>query len=125
MFHSNSNLITGAQGYDEAGLVIRAIDVTAGTHTGTVSLKQGKTGQLVDLLDQLTDSTDGPLNILDSNYDDITSMIDEKIAFEQERISTYATRLRTRFAKVDSLLSTYSQQQSSLTSLIDQLSSSS
>lgn len=125
IWHSNSNLITGSHGYDEAGLVIKAIDVTAGTHTGTVSLKQGKTGELVDLLGELTDSTDGPLHILDENYDDITAMIDDKIAFEQRRIATYASNLRKRFAKVDSLLSTYNQMQTQLTSSIDQLSSSS
>jgi flagellar hook-associated protein 2 len=123
-WHSNSNLITGAHGYDEAGLVIKAIDVTAGTHTGTVSLKQGKTGELVDLLGELTDNTDGPLHILDENYDDITAMIDDKIAFEQRRIATYASNLRKRFSKVDSLLSTYNQMQTQLTSSIDQLSSS-
>lgn len=124
LWHSNSNLITGSHGYDEAGLVIKAIDVTAGTHTAQVSLKQGKTGELVDLLGELTDSTDGPLHILDENYDDIVAMIDDKISFEQERIANYATRLRTRFAKVDSLLSTYSQMQTQLTSAVDQLSSS-
>lgn len=123
IFHSNSNLITGAHGYDEAGLVIKAIDVSAGTHTGTVSLKQGKTGQLSDLLDQLTDSTDGPLTILDNNYDDITAMIDDKIVFEQTRIANYASRLRKRFAKVDSMLSVYDKMQNQLDSAIKQLSS--
>ena len=125
LWHSNSNLITGAHGYDEAGLVIKAIDVTTGTHTGTVSLKQGKTGELVDLLAQLTDSSDGPLHILDENYDDITAMIDDKIAFEQRRISTYASNLRKRFALTDSLLSRYNQMQTQLSSQIEQLSSSS
>ncbi|WP_029460011.1 flagellar filament capping protein FliD [Solidesulfovibrio alcoholivorans] len=125
LWHSNSNLITGAHGYDEAGMVIKAIDVTAGTHTGTVSLKQGKTGELMDLLAQLTDNTDGPLHILDENYDDITHMIDDKIAFEQRRIDTYASNLRKRFAKTDALLSRYNQMQNQLTSQINQLSSSS
>lgn len=123
MYNSNSNLITGAYGYDEAGLVIKAITVSPGTHTGTVALKQGKTGELVDLLDQLTDSKDGPLHILDDNYDDITAMIDDKISYEQRRISTYASNLRKRFAKVDSLLSTYNQMQTQLSSAISQLSS--
>lgn len=123
IWHSNSNLITGAHGYDEAGLVIKAIDVTAGTHTGTVSLKQGKAGEIVDLLDQLTDQTEGPLHILDENYDDITAMIDDKIAFEQRRIATYASNLRKRFALVDSMLSTYDQMQNQLDSQIEQLNS--
>ncbi|BAH73889.1 flagellar filament capping protein FliD [Solidesulfovibrio magneticus] len=123
MFNSNSNLITGAHGYDEAGMVIRVVDTTPGTHTGEVGLKQGKAGQLSDLLGELTDSQDGPLHILDDNYDDITAMIDDKIAYEQRRISTYASNLRKRFAKVDSMLGTYDQMQSQLESQIKQLSS--
>ena len=125
MFSSNSNLITGQHGYGEAGMVIRVVDTTPGTHTGEVGLKQGKAGQLSDLLGELTDSQDGPLHILDDNYDDITAMIDDKIAYEQRRISTYASNLRKRFAKVDSMLGTYDQMQSQLESQIKQLSSSS
>lgn len=125
MFNSNSNLITGSHGYGEAGMVIRVVDTTPGAHTGEVALKQGKAGQLSDLLGELTDSQDGPLHILDDNYDDITAMIDDKIAYEQRRISTYASNLRKRFAKVDSLLGTYDQMQSQLSSQIKQLSSSS
>lgn len=124
-FHSNSNLITGQHGYPEAGIVIRAINTTAGVHTGEVALKQGKAGQLSDLLDQLTDETDGPLHILDDNYDDITAMIDDKIAFEERRITTYAANLRKRFSKVDALLGTYDQMSAQLTSQIKQLSTSS
>ena len=122
-FNSNSNFITGRAGYPEAGIVIRAIDTSLGTHTGEVALKQGKAGQLSDLLDELTDETDGPLHILDNNYDDITAMIDDKISFEQRRISTFAANLRKRFAKVDSLLGTYNQMQTQLTSAVDKLSS--
>ncbi|HML55853.1 MAG TPA: flagellar filament capping protein FliD [Solidesulfovibrio magneticus] len=123
LFQSNSNLITGAHGYGEAGMVIRVVDTTPGTHTGEVALKQGKAGQLSDLLGELTDSQDGPLHILDDNYDDITAMIDDKIAYEQRRISTYASNLRKRFAKVDSMLGTYDKMQSQLESQIKQLSS--
>jgi len=123
IFHSNSSLITGQHGYDEAGLVINCIDVTAGTHTGTISLRQGKMGELSGIVDDLLDPTNGPLVILDENYDDIVAMIDDKIAFEQTRISNYATRLRTKFAKVDALLGTYSDQEDALSSYIDQLNS--
>ncbi|EKO39421.1 MAG: flagellar capping protein [Solidesulfovibrio magneticus str. Maddingley MBC34] len=125
IFSSNANTITGQHGYDEAGMVIRIVDTTPGAHTGEVGLKQGKAGQLSDLLGELTDSQDGPLHILDDNYDDITAMIDDKIAYEQRRISTYASNLRKRFAKVDALLGTYDQMQTQLSSQIKQLSSSS
>ena len=123
LFSSNSSLITGQHGYDEAGLVINCIDVTAGTHTASASLRKGKMGELADVVDELTDPMNGPLVILDENYDDIVAMIDDKIAFEQTRISNYATRLRTKFAKVDALLGTYSDQEDALSSYIDQLSS--
>jgi flagellar hook-associated protein 2 len=123
LFHSNSNIITGQHGYDEAGLAINCIDVTAGTHTGTVNLRKGKAGELVDVLDELIDPLNGPLVILDKNYDDIVSMIDDKIAFEKTRISNYSKRLRTKFAKVDALLGTYSNQQTALSSYIDKLNS--
>jgi flagellar hook-associated protein 2 len=124
-FHSNSNLITGKFGYGEAGMVIRVVDVTAGTHTGEVALKQGKAGQISTLLDQLTDEANGPLHILDKNYTDITKMIDQKIASEQRRVSTFAAHLRKRFAKVDSLLGTYDKIQNQLASQIKQLTGSS
>ena len=124
-FGSNANTITGQHGYDEAGMVIRVVDTTPGVHTGEVGLKQGKAGQLNDLLGELTDAQDGPLHILDSNYDDITSMIDNKISYEQRRIATYAANLRKRFAKVDALLGTYDQMQTQLTAQVKQLSSSS
>jgi len=123
VFHSNSNTITGQHGYPEAGLVIRAIDTSAGVHTGQAALKQGKAGQLNDLLGELTDETDGPLHILENNYDDITAMIDNKIAFEERRIATYAANLRKRFSKVDALLGTYDQMQTQLTSAVDKLNS--
>jgi flagellar hook-associated protein 2 len=121
---NGTTTLTGAYGYDEQGIVIKCIDKTANsTITGTVSLKQGKVGELIDVLDDLTDSNDGVLNIIDDNYDDIVDMIDDKIVFEQTRIANYESRLRTRFAKVDSMLSTLSDQQSAVTSMIDQLSS--
>lgn len=125
MFSSNSSLITGTYPNSEAGLVLNCIDTTPNsTITGTVSLRQGKVGELINVLSQLTSSTEGPLNILDENYTDIVKMIDNKISYEQTRISNYASRLRTKFAKVDSLLSKYTAQQTALTSYINQLTSS-
>lgn len=121
---NGTTTLTGAYGDDEQGLVIKCIDTTPNsTITGTASLKQGKVGELIDVLDELTDSNDGALNIIKNNYDDIVDMIDDKIAYEQTRIANYESRLRTKFAKVDSMLSTLSDQQTAVQSLIDQLSS--
>lgn len=50
-------------------------------------------------------------------------MIDEKIAYEQRKISQYAVSLREWFIKIDSLLGTDTEMQKQLTSAIDKLSS--
>ncbi|MGE4553623.1 MAG: flagellar filament capping protein FliD [Desulfovibrionaceae bacterium] len=115
--------ITGAAGTDEAGLVISAIDLTAGTHTGSVSIKQGKFGELVDELDTLTSSETGTLKILEDNYDDIMDMIDEKIDFEQNRIDKMETNLREKYSRLEATLGEYENIQTMLESQISQLSS--
>lgn len=122
---NGATTLTGAYGDNEQGLVLKCIDTTPNsTITGRASLKQGKVGEMIDVLDELSDSNSGALNIIDHNYDDIVDMIDTKIVYEQTRIANYESRLRTKFAKVDSMLSTLSNQQSAVTSMIDKLSSS-
>lgn len=116
--------ITGASGYDEAGLVIQLDNQTLNsTMTGTVSLKLGKAGEMIKKLKELTSSTDGPLHILEENYGDITNGIDEKIERETTRIATLKKRLQDRYARLDVLLGRLNQQQTQLTSAITQLSS--
>lgn len=122
---NGSALLTGSYGTDEQGLVIKCIDTTPNsTITGTASLKQGKVGELIDVLDALSDGNQGALNIVKNNYDDIVDMIDEKILYEQTRIANYEARLRKKFAKVDTMLGNLSSQQTALNNLIDQLSKS-
>ncbi|HBR07169.1 MAG TPA: flagellar hook protein [Desulfovibrio sp.] len=117
--------ITGASGTAEAGLAIRLDTHTAGsTYQGVVTLKLGKTGELAKELKDLTNSTDGPLAILEDNYKDITDSIDDKIAYEEDRLSKYESNLKDKFSRLDTLLGYYEQIASQLTSSIDQLSSS-
>jgi len=95
------------------------------TYTGTVSLKQGKAGEMVDTLQDLTSTTDGPLSILEDNYGDIMTDIDDKITREKKRLATMKTRLQAQYARLDSLLNKLTNTQSQLTSTISKLSSSS
>ena len=115
--------VTGASGFDEAGMVIQVNTQSPNTTmTGTVSLKQGKAGEMVDKLAQLTSTSDGPLHILQENYGDITKSIDDKIDRETTRIATMKQNLQDKYAKVDALLQQLTQEQTQLTSSITQLS---
>lgn len=109
---------------DGAGMVLNLDNHTANqTFTGTVNIKLGKTGEMVEKLKQLTSETDGPLKILEDNYGDITKSIDEKIAREKTRLATLKTNLQNQYARLDALLNTLTQKQNQLTSTIASLTS--
>jgi flagellar hook-associated protein 2 len=122
-FSSNSALITGAAGYDEAGLVVKVNNLTDGTYSHNVNLRLGKTGELVNELTDLTNSDTGPLNILQKNYVTISDNIQKKIDYENKRISALERHMRDMYSRLDTLLGKYSQMQSQLNSQIVQLTS--
>lgn len=122
-FSSNSSLITGAAGYDEAGIVVKVNNLTDGTYTHNVNLRLGKTGELADELTDLTNSDTGPLNILQKNYVTISDNIQKKIDYENKRISALERHMRDMYSRLDTLLGKYSQIQASMNSQIAQMSS--
>ena len=116
--------ITGLTG-DAAGLVVQLENhALNSTFTGTVDLKLGKAGQLGESLKALTSSTDGPLAILEDNYGDIMTSIDDKIERETQRLAKLKSRLQAQYARLDSLLNTLTNTQTQLTSSIAALSDS-
>ncbi|BBD08637.1 flagellar filament capping protein FliD [Desulfovibrio ferrophilus] len=115
--------MTGPSGTDMAGLVINAVNLSAGTYTGEVRLKLGKAGQMVETLDEITSTVDGPLHILEDNYQDIIDDIDKKIDYETDRITRMERMTRSRFARLESTLSYYDSMMKSLDSQISSLSS--
>ncbi len=121
IFNSNSSTITGQGGYNEAGMVLNVTNLTDGTYSHTVNLRQGKAGELVDRLADLTNSETGPLAILEDNYTTISDNIQTKIDYENKRIAQMETRLRDKYSRLDTLLGKYSSLQTSLQSQIDQL----
>jgi flagellar hook-associated protein 2 len=121
IFHSNSSYITGQNGFNEAGLLIQVNNLTNGTYSHNVYLKNGKLVDLSSQLTQLTDSTNGPLAVIETNYDSIISDIQTTIDDQQTRIQQMATNLQNEFSKLDALLGTYSQMQTSLTNEASQL----
>lgn len=115
--------ITGAAGTPEAGMVIQVDNHADGNYSADISLKLGKIPQLVDELERLTSSTDGPLKILKDNYNDIMDQIDEKIASEAVRLEKKERILKNKFARLEALLGQYEQINTQLSSSISQLSS--
>jgi flagellar hook-associated protein 2 len=118
----NGNTILG-QGKDnpENGLLLEIKNLTDGSYSGTSSMKLGKTGELINNLNDLTDGKTGPLAILKDNYDDITDMIDKKIDYEEDRITLMESRLRKRYARLDATLGYYDKLSTALASQIKKL----
>jgi flagellar hook-associated protein 2 len=116
----DGDTLTGASGYPEYGLAVR-VNLTDGTHTGTVRLKLGVNGQLSEKLEDLLSATSGPVNILIDNYQDIIENIDEKIAFEQRRVESYRQRLIQQFSRLEAVLSELNDQANYLAGQIQKL----
>lgn len=123
-YDSSTGQITSLSG-DSKGLAIRVNSLVNGSYSGTVSLKVGKSTELIDEIDRLTDTTDGTLHILEDNYDDIIDNIQKKIESEERRLSNKERELRNRFARLEATLSNYNGIQTSLQNQIKQLGSSS
>lgn len=118
--------ITALDG-DAKGLAIRLDNTTAGTHSGQIAIKVGKTGEMIEELEELTKPFNeftfegGPLAVLQNNYNDIMSSIDKKIDYENNRIAKMEKNLRLKFARLDALLGQYDLKQGQLSAAIAQL----
>ena len=72
-------------------------------------------------LDDLTDSEDGPMNVLIDNYEGIIDNIDSKVEREERRVALVEDRLTQQFARLEATLAILAGQETYLQSLIDQL----
>lgn len=117
------NQITGVAGTDMSGLAIDVVNLSAGSYSGEVRLKLGKAGEMAMSLQQITSTVDGPLHILEDNYQDIMDNIDKKIEYETERITRMERTTRDKFARLEATLSQYDSIMKSLESQITSLSS--
>ncbi len=106
------------------GLALEIINLEAGSYSGNVQIKSGKAEELSQEIKKLTDPTTGTLEILKDNYQDIMDSIDDKIAYEERRLTLLERTLRLRFANLEAVLGTYDNIATQLSSQIDSLSSS-
>ncbi len=114
--------LTGASNEDESGLAINVDNTADGTYAGTVYLKQGKIGQLVDSLEDMT-STEGTLQIMEDSYQDVLNQLSQSISKEEDRLDLVESRLRTRYSNLETLLTSYDNLSSTIDSLLSSLSS--
>lgn len=132
-----SNYFSVASG-DAKGTAIYIDNLEPGTHTGNLSIKTG----LIDTVDQFMQaeltyvdtgdsinddsialkSQNGGLMILQANYLDIMESIDVKIEREQDRLEVWEQHQKDKFARLQTLLSQYSNTQAQLQSQLAQLS---
>ncbi len=120
----SDNILTSMKGGSK-GLAITVDNLTEGTHTGTIRLKNGKIPQLSSMLETFTDSTTGSLTILEDNFQETIETLTEQMANEQQRLQHYEQEQRAKFARLESTLGYYNSIQKMLESQIKQLSSSS
>ena len=128
------------------GLAISIDDLTEGSHTGQVRIKQGLVQTVKSFLDKelkyndVNISANAPADVIDaqlslksengammtlkSNYAKIMSNIDNSISKEQTRLETWYNRQKTIFANLETLLSELNAQQESLESQLKQLGNS-
>jgi flagellar hook-associated protein 2 len=110
------------------GIVLDVYDLSPGqTFTGSVSVKQGKINEILGKLDG-TDGwlgEDGPLRVLEKNYQTVIQNIEEKIMKEDARLEKWERNMRTRFANLEATLTKYNQINEDLKSQIASLNNNS
>lgn len=120
---ASGDMITGANGYPEAGLAIK-INTAAGTYDEYVRVQEGLNGLFSSELDDLLSASAGPVNILIKNYNDIIDSIDDKIGTEERRLESLRDRLTKQFSLLESLLAELNEQSDYLSKLSSTSSSS-
>lgn len=120
-----TKIVATGEGNPARGLSLEVINLTAGSYSGSVQIKSGKTEELIQEIKKLTDPLSGTLEILKDNYQDIMDSIDEKIAYEERRLALLEKNLRLRFANLEAVLGNYNNISTQISSQIKSLSGSS
>ncbi|KPJ65420.1 MAG: hypothetical protein AMJ43_10790, partial [Coxiella sp. DG_40] len=120
----SGNVITGDSTFDDNGNPVypeNALQLTAPT-TGTpsstiyatVRVKQGFTGAIEDALDRMLKATTGLVQIDQKYVDYQIKELQERIEFEQYRLTKRENRLIARFARLEKTLALLQQQMGAL-----------
>jgi len=102
---SGNYFLTGQAGYAEEGLAVHiTYTANSGTHSATISLKNGVFRKVGQTLSDFTNTLSGPFNVLIDNYSDVIDGISKKIESEEDRLSKYEEMLKQKYARLESIL---------------------
>jgi len=102
--YGKGKYLTGATGFDEAGLKISTTTTAAGGK-GYIYVSTGIAAQLNTQLDYITDPNEGSIAYRNNAYQDIIDDIDEQIEIKEERLLDMEEMLRKQFVNLEVLLS--------------------
>ncbi|WP_027178640.1 flagellar filament capping protein FliD [Maridesulfovibrio bastinii] len=92
---------------DANGLYLNCVESDDGTYNATISVKQGKCGELADLFTSMTDVTSGSIPLLIKSYDESITNLENNIYTEEARLDSLETELNRKYAALDEMLSYY------------------
>lgn len=129
--NGNGKYTAGSDAGDAKSLSIQIDNLTPGTHTGKISIQQGKVGEMETFLaaelryNKADPKNNGSIMVLKENYKGIMDNIDKKIEKEEERIIKWERRQRLEYSRLETLLGNYERQMSSMQSQLGGLNSGS
>lgn len=118
----DGNTLLAGSGCNANGLHLEITDLSDGSHSATVSVKQGKCAELSDAITSMTDPETGTLPIMIDNYKTTLTSLENQIYNEEKRLDTLRTELTRKYAVLDSLLATYSTLSDQLATQLESLS---
>ncbi|WP_027721673.1 flagellar filament capping protein FliD [Maridesulfovibrio zosterae] len=110
----NGSTLLAQSDSDANGLYLQITDLTDGTYSSTVTIQQGKCGQLADLCTAMTDVDSGAVPLLIESYETLTGKLEDEIYDEEARLDSLESSLTRKYAALDEMLSYYTGLQSQL-----------
>jgi flagellar capping protein FliD len=118
----SGNIVTGDGTFDDNGDPVYAenglqlsVDLSQnGTFTSTVRVKQGFTGAIEDMLDDMLKATTGTIQINQEHTDDQIEYLQDKIELEEYRLGLRERHLIARFSRLEKTLALLQSQMGAL-----------
>ncbi|SIN73630.1 flagellar filament capping protein FliD [Halodesulfovibrio marinisediminis] len=96
---------------DAKGLAFKVVDTSAGTHSATIAIKEGKVKETIRALDEITEVEKGTFVVMIKGYkkqiDDPASGLKKKMADELARVTALEKRLIAQYAATEKTLANY------------------
>ena len=118
----SGNIVTGDSTFDDNGDTVNpenslqfSIDLSQdGTFSATVRVKQGFTGAIENVLDDILKVTTGSIQIDQENAQDQIELLTEKIENEEERLTKKEEHLTAKYARLEKTLALLQSQMEAL-----------